>query len=236
MTHAASVRPILDVARSLDLDPAQVIPYGRDKAKITLDALASGRPPGRLVLVSAITPTDAGEGKTTTSIGLAQGFARLGQRVCLALREPSLGPTFGQKGGATGGGAGARRARERHQPALHRRLPRHRLGAQPAGGDARQPHPPRQRPGHRSAARDVAARHRHERPVAAPRGDRPGRRARRRAARDRVRHHAGVRGDGRAVPRRRATTTCAAGSRASSWRSRPSARPSPPPTCAPWAP
>ncbi|MCX6550901.1 MAG: formate--tetrahydrofolate ligase [Acidobacteria bacterium] len=69
-----------------------------------LDALASGRTAGRLVLVSAITPTDAGEGKTTTSIGLAQGFARLGQRVCLALREPSLGPTFGQKGGATGGG------------------------------------------------------------------------------------------------------------------------------------
>ena len=55
--------------------------------------------------MSAITPTDAGEGKTTTSIGLAQGLARLGQRVCLALREPSLGPTFGQKGGATGGGA-----------------------------------------------------------------------------------------------------------------------------------
>jgi formate--tetrahydrofolate ligase len=105
MTQAYSVRPILEVARSLDLDPAQVVPYGRDKAKITLDALESGRPPGRLVLVSAMTPTDAGEGKTTTSIGLAQGFARLNQRVCLALREPSLGPTFGQKGGATGGGA-----------------------------------------------------------------------------------------------------------------------------------
>ncbi|MFO7694196.1 MAG: formate--tetrahydrofolate ligase, partial [Vicinamibacterales bacterium] len=89
----------------LGLTPAQVVPYGFDKAKVTLDALDAGRPSGRLVLVSAITPTDAGEGKTTTSIGLGQGLARLGQRVCLALREPSLGPTFGQKGGATGGGA-----------------------------------------------------------------------------------------------------------------------------------
>ena len=67
-------------------------------------ARGPGRPPGRLLLVSAITPTDAGEGKTTTSIGLAQGLARLGHRAALALREPSLGPTFGAKGGATGGG------------------------------------------------------------------------------------------------------------------------------------
>ena len=107
MARSLSARPILDVAKDLDLTPAQVVPYGFDKAKITLDALDSGRPAGRLVLVSAITPTDAGEGKTTTSIGLTQGLARLGQRVCLALREPSLGPTFGQKGGATGGGRAA---------------------------------------------------------------------------------------------------------------------------------
>jgi formate--tetrahydrofolate ligase len=65
---------------------------------------ASGRSPGRLILVSAMTPTGAGEGKTTTSIGLAQGLAKIGESVCLALREPSLGPTFGMKGGATGGG------------------------------------------------------------------------------------------------------------------------------------
>src|SRR5512136_3456351 len=104
MAGGPSARPIMDVAKALDLTPAQVIPYGFDKAKVTLDALAPGRPAGRLILVSAITPTDAGEGKTTTSIGLVQGLARLGQRVCLTLREPSLGPTFGQKGGATGGG------------------------------------------------------------------------------------------------------------------------------------
>ncbi|HEX7184153.1 MAG TPA: formate--tetrahydrofolate ligase [Thermoanaerobaculia bacterium] len=98
-------RPILEVARDLDIDRRFVVPYGDDKAKVRLEAReASGRPPGKLVLVSAITPTGAGEGKTTTSIGLAQGMARIGQRVCLALREPSLGPTFGIKGGATGGG------------------------------------------------------------------------------------------------------------------------------------
>ena len=104
MTAASSVRPIAEIASGLGLAPAHLIPYGHDKAKVRLEALQSDRPPGRLILVSAITPTDAGEGKTTTSIGLAQGLARTGRRACLALREPSLGPTFGQKGGATGGG------------------------------------------------------------------------------------------------------------------------------------
>ena len=99
------IKPITEVAAGLDIKPEHLIPYGYDKAKVRLEAReASGRPPGRLILVSAITPTDAGEGKTTTSIGLAQGFAKLGKRVCLALREPSLGPVFGMKGGATGGG------------------------------------------------------------------------------------------------------------------------------------
>jgi formate--tetrahydrofolate ligase len=98
------IRPILEVADALGIDSEQVIPYGDDKAKIQLQARDSGREPGRLVLVSAITPTPAGEGKTTTSIGLAQGLAKIGENACLALREPSLGPTFGVKGGATGGG------------------------------------------------------------------------------------------------------------------------------------
>jgi formate--tetrahydrofolate ligase len=104
MTVPSSPRPIAQVAQDLGIDPKHVVPYGDDKAKIRLAAKDSGRPPGRLVLVSAITPTGAGEGKTTTSIGLAQGLAKLGERVCLALREPSLGPIFGMKGGATGGG------------------------------------------------------------------------------------------------------------------------------------
>ncbi|HPC84311.1 MAG TPA: formate--tetrahydrofolate ligase [Thermoanaerobaculaceae bacterium] len=97
-------RPIADIAARLGIRPQHLTLYGTDKAKVALEALESGREPGKLVLVSAITPTDAGEGKTTTSIGLAQGLARIGQSVCLALREPSLGPTFGLKGGATGGG------------------------------------------------------------------------------------------------------------------------------------
>ncbi len=97
-------RPIADVARDLGIDPQNLVPYGNDKAKVRLAARETGRPPGKLILVSALTPTDAGEGKTTTSIGLAQGMSRIGEKVCLALREPSLGPTFGMKGGATGGG------------------------------------------------------------------------------------------------------------------------------------
>jgi formate--tetrahydrofolate ligase len=97
-------RPITEVAQDLGIDDHNLVPYGDDKAKVRLEAMDSGRPPGKLILVSAITPTSAGEGKTTTSIGLAQGLAKIGENVCLALREPSLGPTFGMKGGATGGG------------------------------------------------------------------------------------------------------------------------------------
>jgi len=99
-----SIRPLSEVAAGLGLAPERLVPYGHDKAKVLPAAAAHEPQRGRLVLVSAITPTDAGEGKTTTSIGLAQGLARLGERTCVALREPSLGPTFGMKGGATGGG------------------------------------------------------------------------------------------------------------------------------------
>ena len=105
MTMTPVPRPISEVASDLGIAPDHLVPYGNDKAKIRLEAReAADRPPGKLVLVSAITPTSAGEGKTTTSIGLAQGMAKLGHQVSLALREPSLGPTFGLKGGATGGG------------------------------------------------------------------------------------------------------------------------------------
>ncbi len=99
------MRPITEVATELGLSPEHVIPYGRDKAKIELAAL-SGPPKGagRLILVSAINPTPAGEGKTTTSIGLAMAMRRRGKRAVLCLREPSLGPVFGIKGGGTGGG------------------------------------------------------------------------------------------------------------------------------------
>ncbi|MBI4918084.1 MAG: formate--tetrahydrofolate ligase [Acidobacteria bacterium] len=105
MREVAGVQPITAVADRLGIGREHLQLYGDDKAKIALEARAGKPQRGRLVLVSAITPTDAGEGKTTTSIGLAQGLARIGQSVCLALREPSLGPTLGMKGGATGGGA-----------------------------------------------------------------------------------------------------------------------------------
>ena len=105
MESKSGVRPITEVARDLGIRAEHLVPYGDDKAKVRLEArAASTRGPGRLILVSAITPTPAGEGKTTVSIGLAQGLAAIGERAALALREPSLGPTFGLKGGATGGG------------------------------------------------------------------------------------------------------------------------------------
>lgn len=105
---AIGQRPIVEVAHELGIAADHLEPFGRDKAKVRLDALraaTAARRPGKLILVSAITPTPAGEGKTTTSIGLSQGMRRIGKRVALALRQPSMGPVFGRKGGATGGGA-----------------------------------------------------------------------------------------------------------------------------------
>jgi formate--tetrahydrofolate ligase len=101
-----STRPIADIARELGLAAEEWLPYGRDKAKVLLPALRarSRRPDGKLVVVSAITPTSAGDGKTTMTIGLGQALWHLGQRAVIALREPSIGPTFGMKGGGTGGG------------------------------------------------------------------------------------------------------------------------------------
>lgn len=96
--------PIFELTESIGIAEQFVEPYGRDKAKISLDALKNPPKRGKLILVSAITPTPAGEGKTTTSIGLAQGFKKLGKHAALALRQPSMGPVFGRKGGATGGG------------------------------------------------------------------------------------------------------------------------------------
>ena len=99
------MRPIAEIAKVLGLDQAMVIPYGKYKAKIPLEAIKSDGPQGSMVVVTGITPTPAGEGKTTTTVGLAQGMGKLGKRVTATLREPSLGPIFGIKGGGTGGGA-----------------------------------------------------------------------------------------------------------------------------------
>ena len=105
IAQACEMRPINEIAASIGIDEKYTEQYGRYKAKIDLSYLKeSTRPDGKLVLVTAITPTPAGEGKTTTTIGLADGLKRTGRRVAVALREPSLGPVFGIKGGAAGGG------------------------------------------------------------------------------------------------------------------------------------
>jgi formate--tetrahydrofolate ligase len=106
ISRAASMLPIGEVAARLGIPDEAVEPYGRFKAKISLDWLAARRegPQGKLILVTAINPTPAGEGKTTTSVGLGDALNRIGRKAMLALREPSLGPCFGMKGGAAGGG------------------------------------------------------------------------------------------------------------------------------------
>ncbi len=105
IAQSCTMQPICDIARTVGIDDADIELYGRYKAKVALSVL--GQPPrgkGKLVLVTAITPTPAGEGKTTTTIGLADALRRIGKDAAVALREPSLGPVFGLKGGATGGG------------------------------------------------------------------------------------------------------------------------------------
>ena len=104
ISRSATLLFVANIAARLGLPEAAVEPYGRHKAKIDVGAVPVGAEPGRLVLVTAINPTAAGEGKTTTSVGLADAMNRIGKRAVLALREPSLGPCFGSKGGATGGG------------------------------------------------------------------------------------------------------------------------------------
>ena len=106
ISRAAKMRPIGEIADRLGIPDEAVEPYGRTKAKISLQWLAAKRkdPQGKLILVTAINPTPAGEGKTTTSVGLVDGLNRIGRKAMLCLREPSLGPCFGMKGGAAGGG------------------------------------------------------------------------------------------------------------------------------------
>jgi formate--tetrahydrofolate ligase len=226
-----STRPILDVADELGVAREHVIVCGRDKAKIDPSALADGRAAGagRLILVSAINPTPAGEGKTTTSIGLAHGHAPPRQARVLCLREPSLGPVFGVKGGGTGGG------RATLVPAddinlhftgdIHAITSAHNLlsamidNALHFGGTTSGTRRARStRGGH------VGPRARHERPRAAQRRRGP-RRQRRTASRARaLRHHRGERGHGhpraregprrsRGAPRRIVVGTSTTGAR-----------------------
>ena len=106
IARAADMRPIADIGAKLGISRDALLPYGPTKAKVSyafMDGLA-GRPNGKLILVTAITPTPAGEGKTTTTVGLGDGLNRIGKNAAICLREPSLGPCFGMKGGAAGGG------------------------------------------------------------------------------------------------------------------------------------
>ncbi len=188
IARRAKMLPIAEIAEKLGIGDGDLEHYGKYKAKVSLDLYhrLDDAPTGKLVLVTAITPTPAGEGKTTTSIGLCDGLEphrQAGQRLpARAVDGPVLrherrrGRRRLRPGRAHGG----------HQPPLHRRLPRHRTGPQPAGGHARQPHPPRQRPRHRSAADRLEARGRHERPGLAEHHRGPGRHEQLRAARERA--------------------------------------------------
>jgi formate--tetrahydrofolate ligase len=107
ISQSARKRPIIDIARErLGIGPESLDPYGHYKAKLSMDFVKSlaDKPNGKLILVSAITPTPAGEGKTTTTVGLTDALNHIGKKAMLCLREPSLGPSFGMKGGAAGGG------------------------------------------------------------------------------------------------------------------------------------
>ena len=106
IARAAAKKPIQEIGAKLDIPAEQLLPYGHDKAKVSAEFIAAqaGKPDGKLILVTAINPTPAGEGKTTTTVGLGDGLNRIGKRAVICIREASLGPNFGMKGGAAGGG------------------------------------------------------------------------------------------------------------------------------------
>ena len=106
IARAAKKKPIQEVGARLGIPAEHLLPYGHDKAKVSAEFIRSlkGRPDGKLILVTAINPTPAGEGKTTTTVGLGDGLNRIGKRAAVCIREASLGPNFGMKGGAAGGG------------------------------------------------------------------------------------------------------------------------------------
>ncbi|EPX85847.1 Formate-tetrahydrofolate ligase [Rubellimicrobium thermophilum DSM 16684] len=106
IAREAKKKPIQEIGARLGIPAEHLLPYGHDKAKVSQDFIASleGRPDGKLILVTAINPTPAGEGKTTTTVGLGDGLNRIGKKAIVCIREASLGPNFGMKGGAAGGG------------------------------------------------------------------------------------------------------------------------------------
>jgi len=127
IAQGIEIKPIAEIAASLGLSGEDLVPYGRYVAKIPISVMDRYQeaPDGKVILVTAMSPTSMGEGKTTTTIGLGQALNQIGKKAVMAIREPSLGPCMGLKGG------GRRRwilpgaAHGRHQPPFHRRLPRH---------------------------------------------------------------------------------------------------------------
>ena len=202
IARETTLRPIAEIAAKLDIPGDALEPYGRHKAKIGtgfIDSLES-KPDGALVLVTGISPTPAGEGKTTTTVGLGDALNRIGSRAVICLREPSLGPSFGMKGGAAGGGysqvvpmdqinlhfTGDFHAITSANNLLAAMIDNHIYWGNALGIDARRI--------------VLAALPRHERPRAALDRRQPGRRRQRLPARGRVRHHRRLRGDGGVLP------------------------------------
>ncbi|MGR3364019.1 MAG: formate--tetrahydrofolate ligase, partial [Maritimibacter harenae] len=106
IAREAKKRPIQEIGAKLEIPDAELLPFGHDKAKVSQAFIDSvqDREDGKLILVTAINPTPAGEGKTTTTVGLGDGLNRIGKKTAICIREASLGPNFGMKGGAAGGG------------------------------------------------------------------------------------------------------------------------------------
>jgi len=106
IAREANKKPIQEIGAKLDIPSADLLPFGHDKAKVSEDFIKSvqGNNDGKLILVTAINPTPAGEGKTTTTVGLGDGLNAIGKKAAICIREASLGPCFGMKGGAAGGG------------------------------------------------------------------------------------------------------------------------------------
>ena len=203
IAQAAKMQRIAKVAREkLGIAEEHLEPYGHYKAKVSLKYLETlkGKKDGKLILVTAISPTPAGEGKTTTTVGLGDALNHIGKKAMICLREPSLGPVFGVKGGAAGGGYAQIVPMEDIN--LHFTGDFGAIAArqQPARGADRQPHQPRQRARHRRAPHPVEARARHERPRAARHHRRARRHRQRLPAPGRLRHRGRLRGDGDLLP------------------------------------
>ena len=204
ISQAAHMRPILEVAKDkLGIPAKDLIPYGHYKAKVSLDYIAglADQPDGKLILVTAITPTPAGEGKTTTTVGLGDALNVIGKKAIVCIREPSLGPCFGVKGGAAGGGyaqvvpmedinlhfTGDFHAIGAANNLLAAMIDNHVYWGNKLDIDI--------------APRHLAPRRRHERPGAARHRHLARRRRQRLPARGRLRHHRGLGGDGDLLPR-----------------------------------